>query len=286
MDLQLKGRTAVVTGASQGLGRAIAKGLAAEGVQIAVVARRIELLEQLSDEIEKEGGAKPTVDPATLFTGQPGPTVHFANWPLYIDQAKVNGQVTYPSMAAFTDATGIAVDYEAVIQSNEEFYGKVQPQLAAGDDTGWDIIVITEGRQFELLTLNEWVLPLDHARTPNFNANAATFAKDPAYDPGNRYSMPWQSGLTGIGVNTDLVNGSITKLDDLADPAKVGTNSVGMITSEMPDLVMINLGIDPGPSGPDEWREAAAWLLHQRESGTVRKYYDQGYVDEIGRAHV
>jgi spermidine/putrescine transport system substrate-binding protein len=227
------------------------------------------------------GGAKPTVDPATLFTGQPGPTVHFANWPLYIDQAKVNGQVTYPSMAAFTDATGIAVDYEAVIQSNEEFYGKIQPQLAAGDDTGWDIIVITEGRQFELLTLNEWVLPLDHARTPNFNANAATFAKDPAYDPGNRYSMPWQSGLTGIGVNTDLVNGSITKLDDLADPAKVGTNSVGMITSEMPDLVMINLGIDPGPSGPDEWREAAAWLLHQRESGTVRKYYDQGYVDDF-----
>ena len=114
--------------------------------------------------------------------------------------------------------SGIAVDYEAVIQSNEEFYGKIQPQLAAGDDTGWDIIVITEGRQFELLTLNEWVLPLDHARTPNFNANAATFAKDPAYDPGNRYSMPWQSGLTGIGVNTDLVNGSITKLDDLADP--------------------------------------------------------------------
>ena len=70
-------------------------------------------------------------------------------------------------------------------------------------------------------------------------------------------------------------------IDDLADPAKVGTNSVGMITSEMPDLVMINLGIDPGPSGPDEWREAAAWLLHQRESGTVRKYYDQGYVDDF-----
>ena len=32
---------------------------------------------------------------------------------------------------------------------------------------------------------------------PNFDANAATWAKDPAYDPGNKYSMAWQSGLTG-----------------------------------------------------------------------------------------
>lgn len=227
------------------------------------------------------GGGAASLDPATLYTGAPGPIVHFANWPLYIDQAKVNGEVTYPSLMAYTDATGIQVDYEAVIQSNEEFYGKIQPQLAAGDDTGWDIIVITEGRQFTLLTRNEWVLPLDHAKTPNFTANAATFARDPAYDPGNRFSMPWQSGLTGIGVNTDLVNGPITKLDDLADPSKVGTNSVGMITSEMPDLVMINLGIDPVTSGPAEWREAADWLLHQRDSGTVRKYYDQGYVDDL-----
>lgn len=67
MELQLKGRTAVVTGASQGLGRAIAKGLAAEGVQIAAVARRMELLEELSAEIVKDGGAKPTLIQADLY---------------------------------------------------------------------------------------------------------------------------------------------------------------------------------------------------------------------------
>lgn len=220
-------------------------------------------------------------DPTALFGGEAGPTVNFANWPLYIDQEKVNGNIVHPSLLAFTDATGIDVNYEAVIQSNEEFYGKIQPQLAGGDPTGWDIIVITEGRQFTLLLRNGWVLPLDHDRTPNFNANAASYAVNPSYDPDNRYSMAWQSGLTGIGVNNDLVNGPITKFDDLMDPAKVGTNSVGMITGDMPDLVMINLGIDPGTSGPAEWREAADWLLMQRESGTVRKYYDQGYVDDL-----
>ncbi len=61
MDLQLKGRTAVVTGASMGIGRAIARGLAAEGVRLAVVARRQALLEELAGEIKDNGGIAPAI---------------------------------------------------------------------------------------------------------------------------------------------------------------------------------------------------------------------------------
>ena len=61
MELQLAGRTALVTGASMGIGRAIARGLAAEGVRLAVVARRRELLETLAAEIETGGGARPAL---------------------------------------------------------------------------------------------------------------------------------------------------------------------------------------------------------------------------------
>jgi spermidine/putrescine transport system substrate-binding protein len=54
-----------------------------------------------------------------------------------------------------------------------------------------------------------------------------------------------------------------------------------MLKADMPDFVMINLGIDPKTSGPDEWKEAAAWLTKQRDSGTVRQYYTQGYIDDL-----
>jgi 3-oxoacyl-[acyl-carrier protein] reductase len=61
VDLQLKNKTALVTGASIGIGRAIAKGLALEGARIAVAARRGELLETLAQEIEMQGGARPAL---------------------------------------------------------------------------------------------------------------------------------------------------------------------------------------------------------------------------------
>jgi len=61
MDLQLKGKTALVTGASMGIGRAIAQGLAAEGVKLCIAARRKSLLEGLAQEIAAAGGPCPAV---------------------------------------------------------------------------------------------------------------------------------------------------------------------------------------------------------------------------------
>lgn len=67
MDLQLTGKTALVTGASVGIGRGIAKALAAEGVKTVIAARRAEALNELAEEIEKDGGLKPEVVVSDLY---------------------------------------------------------------------------------------------------------------------------------------------------------------------------------------------------------------------------
>ncbi|HSC93794.1 MAG TPA: SDR family oxidoreductase [Burkholderiales bacterium] len=67
MELQLAGKTALVTGASRGIGRAIALGLAREGVKVAVAARRLNLLEELAREIVSQRGAEPLVLEADLY---------------------------------------------------------------------------------------------------------------------------------------------------------------------------------------------------------------------------
>ena len=67
MDLELGGRIAVVTGASVGIGRGIAKVLALEGAQTVIIARRTQLLVTLQREIVKSGGKEPLIITADLY---------------------------------------------------------------------------------------------------------------------------------------------------------------------------------------------------------------------------
>ena len=68
MDLQLTGRRALVTGASVGIGRGIAKALAAEGVRLALSARRLDKLHELAAEIQAAGGAAPVLIEQDMLT--------------------------------------------------------------------------------------------------------------------------------------------------------------------------------------------------------------------------
>src|ERR1700716_983485 len=67
MDLELKGKTAIVTGGSRGIGKAIARELASEGVDVVIVARSAEALKQAADEIAEQTGQ--TIVPITADTG-------------------------------------------------------------------------------------------------------------------------------------------------------------------------------------------------------------------------
>lgn len=206
-----------------------------------------------------------------------GTSLNFTNWPLYIDKA--HGE--YPSLDEFKKQTGITVNYNDEINDNASFFGELLPQLQAGQDTGRDVVVLTNGEYVAAMIQNGWAIELDASRRPNFDANAASWAKNPFYDPGNKHTMAWQSGLTGVGYNTELVNKVPTKLDDLMSTDYFPPGTVGVLKSDAPDLVMVNLGIDPKTSQQAEWDEAAAWLVKLRDADTFYAGYDQGYVDDL-----
>jgi len=75
MDLQLQGRTALVTGASVGIGRGIAHALAAEGVRLALTARRMDKLQEVAAEIVAAGGTEPVLFEQDMLAEDAAPRV-------------------------------------------------------------------------------------------------------------------------------------------------------------------------------------------------------------------
>jgi spermidine/putrescine transport system substrate-binding protein len=166
------------------------------------------------------------------------------------------------------------------------WFAKVQPQLKAGQSIGYDLMVITNGIQFRQFRDSNFLTPLDHARLPNYAANAGAAYKKEAFDPGNVYSVPWASGMTGIAYDPAKVKRPITKLADLWDPAFKGKVGMFSDTQELGNVGMLVLGIDPEKSTPDDWNKAAGKLKEQKTSGILRNYYDQSYIDALGKGEV
>jgi spermidine/putrescine transport system substrate-binding protein len=212
-----------------------------------------------------------------------GDVVNFTNWPAYIDLAGKDeqGNRIRPSLQAFMDETGIEVVYRANINSNEEFYASIRDALEDGQYTGHDIIVITNGQEFTEMMALGYLIPLDHSLTPNFNENVGAAFKDPAFDPGNTYTMAWQSGMTGYAWNTKFIEGPITGMQDLMNDDWKGHVSLFGNNADAPNMAMIELGIDPDTSGPDEWQQAADLLQSFNEWGGLRKWDDQAYLTAI-----
>jgi spermidine/putrescine transport system substrate-binding protein len=205
--------------------------------------------------------------------------LNFANWPLYMDQDKVKGKTVYPSLEDFTKETGIKVNYKEVINENDAFLGKINPSLKAGQDTGWDLIVITNGGSIEKLIRQNFLTELDHSKLPNFQANADPAVKNPSYDPGNKFTLAWQSGLTGLAYNPKLTKRPITSFNDLFDPAFKGKITMFGDDTDFPTLTMIGLGIDPAKSTEEDWRRAAAKMEELKPQ--LREF-----IDNAGEAEV
>lgn len=229
------------------------------------------------------GSTAPSAGSQAALPSAPAGTLDFANWPAYIDIDEETGG--YPTLAKFTDESGIEVAYTEAINDNEEFFGIIQPDLAAGNPPQYDLIVMTDWMIEKMIRLG-YLSELDRSKIPNFDANALDLYKDPWYDPGNVHSMAWQSGITGIGYNPTLTGREITTFDDLLDPEFAGR--VGLF-SEMRDtmsLALLSLGIEPGEATVDQATQAKDKLLAAAQAGQFRNFYGNDYYDELANGNL
>ncbi|ACY98933.1 MULTISPECIES: polyamine ABC transporter substrate-binding protein [Thermomonospora] len=203
--------------------------------------------------------------------------LNWANWPGYMEEDRA-------TLKAFTKATGIKVNYQEVIQENAEWFGKIEAPLRAGQSIDFDLMVMTNGLQLEKLRQLGYLAPLDHSKLPNFAENAGESFKNPSYDPGNTFTVPFMAGITGIAYNTKYVKEEITSIASLWDPKYKGKIGMMADSQELGNFGMFAIGVDPEKSTPDDWRKAAAKLREQKD--LVRKYYNQDYADAIAKGDV
>ena len=215
--------------------------------------------------------------------GEPSGTLIFANWELYIDPDENDNPQNSPTLVAFKDETGIETTYTENILDNQSFFAEIQPDLAAGNPPGYDIIVMTDWMIGNMIRLG-YLESFDVARdVPNFVANAADKYKNPSYDANNLHSVPWQSGITGIGYNPALVSEEITSMAQLLDPAMAEkyTGQIGMFT-EMRDsmsFALLHNGVVPKDATESDVEAARDVLLAQKPH--VRGYFGNDYVNGL-----
>lgn len=210
-------------------------------------------------------------------------TVRWANWPLYIDVSSTN-KSDHPTIDHFTKQTGIKVQYFEVIQSDADFFAKIRPALQAGHDCGYDFGIV-QNDQFFLNYVDLGLLrELDQSRMTNFYKSAGRTFLARSYDPGNRWSIPWQAGFTGIGYAPKYTGREITSWQDLADPKFKG--KVGMFgnTVDLPNAALLAIGVEPEKSTPSDWRKAAAWI--DKIKPNVRQFYGQDYISALTKGDV
>jgi spermidine/putrescine transport system substrate-binding protein len=219
-----------------------------------------------------------------IQTAESGPVegeLTISNWPGYIDPGK-NG-----SVAEFEEQTGATVKYIEDINSNLQFFGKLQPQLDQGESGGRDIIVVTDWmakRMYDLGYLQE----INSDDIPTVLENLSPqFESEGSYDPDHKFSVPWQGGMTGIWVNTsDPDADAVTSVNDLFDPKLKGRVTV---LDEMRDtipLVMRADGIETEEATKEDWLAAIEKVGEALDSGQIRKVTGNEYTEDLTSGNV
>jgi spermidine/putrescine transport system substrate-binding protein len=197
-----------------------------------------------------------------------------SNWPLYIDIDEKTKK--RPTLEQFEQEKGVQVKYVEDVNDNEEWFGKFQAQLAQGQAIDRDLVMLTDWMAARMVRLG-YVERLNKEAIPN-SANLVSALQSPGWDPKREYSLPWQSGLTGIAFNEKELGKPITSIDQLfTDP---DLHDAVTALSEMPDtmgLVMSSNGDDPSKVTAEAFTKAIEKLQAAVDSGQIQKFTGNDY---------
>jgi spermidine/putrescine transport system substrate-binding protein len=223
-------------------------------------------------------------DALAAALGADAGTLTISNWPLYIDVDEKTKK--RPTIEQFQKKTGLKVKYIEDINSNASFFGKIQGALSRGSSTGRDIIVMTDNSPYPaLLVQKKWAEKLDKSLIPNLK-NLQANQRHPSWDPNRDYSLPWQSGMTGIGYNAKLTKPVTSVHQLLTDPKLHGKVTLLDDAEDTLGLVMLENGDDPGHVTDASWSKALKMVQKAVKSGQVRQFTGNDYSGLLAKGDI
>jgi spermidine/putrescine transport system ATP-binding protein len=209
--------------------------------------------------------------------GQGAATVNVLNWTEYIDVSEDGAPGT---IERFQDETGVTVHYSETLNDNNEVYGKeFAAYLDAGNSTPWDIAAPTYWMAARLKAKG-WLAPLPFHLIPNY-VNLDPSYLDLAWDPGAKYHLPWQAGITGFAYNRAVTGRELRSVSDLLDPEWRGRIGFSAEMRDTLGLVMLAQGHDPAALSEDTVTEALDTVARATADGQVRRFTGNDYLQDI-----
>ncbi len=205
-------------------------------------------------------------------TGTVGGELVISQWPFYIDRKTV---------PEFEQDAGVEVNYIEDVNDNNEIFAKLRPDLQNGESADRSIIVVTDWMAKKMYDLG-YLQNLDKDAIPAVDENLVDSLASPSIDPDRSYTVPWQSGMTGLVVNTAEAP-DVTSINDIFDPKYKGKVTVLTELRDTVPLVMKADGVDPTKATTQEWLDAINKLNDAVKSGQIRKLTGNDYTDDLAR---
>jgi spermidine/putrescine transport system substrate-binding protein len=208
-------------------------------------------------------------------------TLRFSNWTLYIDIDEKTKR--HPTLDMFKKKTGTTVRYTEDVNDNATYFGKIQGPLSRGQSIDRDIIVMTDNSRYPSLLIKKgWVEKLDKSAIPNIK-NLQDALAHPNWDPDRDYSLPWQSGLTGIAYNDKLTDPVLTVEDLLENPKLKGKITLLSGVGDTMPLIMSANGDDPTKVTDASWNRAIKVVKKAVDSGQIRQFTGNDYSGPLAK---